>query len=158
METIKNIDWNAIRDLLLSSSPSGYALQYGILALDTLIMIYIIIRGNRERVIVLSHTRIWVETLVASLVTFGFYRLAIWLAPKGTWPFILFLVGLFLSNFIMRAILQMLVFVMDRGRSLKDLGSGPEAPFNCNWPLIPRCANFCSQQIIVIVLFWARTT
>lgn len=157
MDAIKSIDWNAFRSLLLGSSSSAYAVQYGILALYTLFMIYTIIRRNRVRVIVLSHTRIWVETLLACAVTFGFYRLTLWLAPKSNWAFFLFLLGIiFVASLIVRITLQTLIYMIDRERALKDLGRGPEVPFNCNWPLIPRCANFCFQQVIFIVLIWSR--
>lgn len=152
---MSQLTWDMVRGILLGSGKLSLLSQYVVLVVFTLITIYLIIAMRHSTVIVLSHTRIWIETFFLSLVGLGFYRFALWMAPDGNRKMTYVVVGgIFLLSFVTRWTFDAMLFVIDGGRSIKDLDRGVNDLFNCNWPLISRCANQCLIILTVGAVSW----
>ncbi|HKY41937.1 MAG TPA: hypothetical protein VJM50_02500 [Pyrinomonadaceae bacterium] len=149
------LSWEMVRGMLLGTGKNSLLFQYLVLVVFTLITIYGILAMRHRSVIVLSHARIWIETLFLSLVALGFYRFVLWMTPQGNRnKTYLVMIGVFVFSFVTRWVFDTLLLVVDGGRSLKDLDRGVNDLFNCNWPLISRCANQALITVTVVAVAW----
>ena len=140
-----------IGKLMVGPEPAATITQFAVLLVWTMCSIYLIVLFvRRGSVVVLSHGLIVGESLLLSLANLGFIKVLIRLMPNSVWRLLLFLVVLLIVGAFWTLALRVIAFAIDRRRSLKDLQRSESEAFNCNWPLIPRCANFALTMGILI--------
>ena len=135
--------------LLVSSSAQGLALQYVLLVLGTLVFIYAIIAMRLDSVVVLSHGRLIFSVLIANVACMVYYRGSLWLDPQRKH----FYIAIILVA-VWAGIVNVLVLVVDQRKSLRDTAGSEGDYFNCNWPLIRRCA-IQTLGTLLVVSYWA---
>lgn len=133
--------WQSIGEVLVSRTLVGLGAQAVFLLVVTLLTIYAILRMRRDTVVILSHGQVLFSTLVATLVCAGVYQGVVWLDPADRWSAGWAIGVVILATFVSRGLTMAIIGRIDGGRSMRDTTAGEGAMFNCNWPLISRCAN-----------------
>ncbi|MGQ0701882.1 MAG: hypothetical protein ACT4PM_01965 [Gemmatimonadales bacterium] len=142
-----------LRTFVLGNSPTVLAAQFGALWVFTVLTIYQILWMRRDTAVVMSHPRVIVEAGVMSLLNLGIYHAMLWfLAPWSTWKLFAAIGGFTVWGGVSNAIL----YGIDRDRSIRDTVKGQGAFFNCNWPLIRRCANHALLFLVMGAILFLR--
>jgi hypothetical protein len=143
--------WQSITEVLVSRTAAGVAIQFGVMLVVTLITMYGILRMRRDNVVILSHGQIMVSTVAATAVCTAVYQGLLWVGPAGRWSSGWALGAVILATMVARMLTMIIVGGIDGGRSLRDTTAGEGGMFNCNWPLISRCAN---QSLFYLCLIY----
>ena len=125
-----------LRTFLYGSSPLWLAAQFAALFAVSLLLVYQILKMRRDTVVVLSHRRIWLGAGLASVLNLGFLHGAMWFVTAW-WKWLLVLLVYMFWKLLLYAVVR--PFTADT--SLVDTVKSTDDAFNCNWPLIPRCAH-----------------
>lgn len=156
-----------LRDGILDTSVASLATQYAVIVALALVLIYGILRMRKGSVLILSHGRILASTLLASALNLCLFRLFVGFKlyqalPFGAqndewWKVALFLLVGWILLTVWRIVLNLVTYPVARD-SVKDLISNEAKAFNCNWPLIPRCASFAFLELILTSSYLLTTT
>lgn len=152
------------RSMLVETSPLWLTIEYVVIILDTIFLVYSVLFVRRKSVIIISHGRILWALLVSGLfnlvaaraiVALGLYRGIFGFSPQETiwWRSWLFFLITLIALIIWRYILSIGTYPIAKN-ALRDVHANAGGLFNCNWPLLPRAANFC---LMVLVLFMYST-
>lgn len=137
-------------NLFVGNDIASLLAQFIVLLVACVYFVFMIYRNNIRRVIILNHFRIVVVIILQSIANLGFYQLMISLDPhKGSGWQGLFIFGAFLATIPWKLIQYAMAFPLLGKNSIKDMGRSTDEMFNCNWPLIPRCANFALATIMI---------
>lgn len=140
---------HSIGVLLVSLGLIGALVQFAVMLVSNLVTIYGILRMRHDDVVVLSHGQLMVSTLVSTAICTGIYQGFLWIGPAERWSRG-WVIGLMMVLLLVtRAVTMKVVGSMDGGRSVRDTTSSEAGMFNCNWPLISRCAN----QGLLLLMF-----
>ncbi|HVR29973.1 MAG TPA: hypothetical protein VMS86_10620 [Thermoanaerobaculia bacterium] len=142
-----------LRTLVLGTTPTELGLQFLALYAFTVLTIYQILFMRRDTAVVMSHPRVVAEAGLMSLLNLGVYHAMLWFLQPYSNLKVFALILLFgvwggISNLILGAV--------DQDRSIRDTVKSTGSMFNCNWPLIRRCANHALLFLIVAAIWYLR--
>lgn len=144
-----------LKTYVLGHGPRELAVQFLGLYAVTVLTIYQIIWMRRATVVVMSHGRVLAEAGLMSLLNLGVYHIMLWfLPPFAIWKLLVIWLGITLWG----GISNMILHAVDQDRSIRDTVKGQGALFNCNWPLIRRCANHALMFLVVGAIILLRPT
>ena len=141
------------KTLVLSSSVLWLLAQFAILLVIALLHIYQIVRMRRDTVVVISHGKIFLGAIIGCALSIGFYQGVLWYSPAGwSWLWVL------LAFVVWKLILYAIIGPFTRGTSIRDTVKSDAEPFNCNWPLIPRCVHQSLFYLLIAAFAFTRST
>jgi hypothetical protein len=143
--------WQSIGEILISQTVVGVLAQFTVVLVSTLLMMYGILRMRRDTVVILSHGQLLVSTVLSCAVCTGVYQLVLLIGPAERWSKWWVVGFLFAAIMVARWLTMFLVGGLDGGRSIRDTTTDAGRMFNCNWPLISRCAN---QGLFLLVIVY----
>lgn len=142
-----------VKTFILGNGPREIAVQFLALYAFTVLTIYQILWMRRDTAVVMSHSRVIAEAGLMSLLNLGLYHVMLWfLQPWVTWKLFVLILGFTLWGGISNVILH----AVDQDRSIRDTVKGQGSLFNCNWPLIRRCANHALLFLVMGAIFLLR--
>jgi hypothetical protein len=148
--------WQSIGETLVSPTLLGALAQFAFILTITLITMHGILRMRHDTVVILSHRHLFVSTLLSSAACAVIYQLVLWIGPAERWSKYLVLGFLFAATIVARYLTMIIVGKLDGGRSIRDTTADAGKLFNCNWPLISRCANQSLFYLCMIYLLMKK--
>ncbi len=148
--------WQSVVPMLVGNTLMGAVVQFVVMLIVTLVTIHSILRMRREDVVVLDGGQLFVSTLVATVICTLTYQVLLWIGPANRWGKGVALASVFAVTIITRMVTMGVVGAVDGGRSIRDTTNGEGALFNCNWPLISRCANHSLLLMCIAYLATAQ--
>ena len=146
----------SIGEVLVSRTPAGVAIQFGAMLVVTLITMYGILRMRRDNVVVLSHGQILISTIAATAICTAVYQGLLWIGPAGRWSKGWVIGSILIATMVSRMLTMMIVGGIDGGKSLRDTTATDAGLFNCNRPLISRCANQSFFYLCIVYLVMSK--
>ena len=123
-------------------------LQYAAFCVTSLLVVfYPLVWAAGRRVVVFSHVRIIAEMMALGALYLGGYHVVLWFPPSGAWANCEVVLVLFLYCVVGR----ILVWQIDKGRSLKDLDRSEVTFFSRGWPMIGRSAEFTFIMFVILI-------
>ena len=138
---MKNFDYV---QLFISTNLLALVAQFASIFLMTLLMVYFTALTTRRNTYINSHAWVWAETLIASLLCFGCYR--VWLFIVFNYPRLPATIFLLI---VAAVITEAVLTRIDRGRSLIELRQ--RTFFSTDFRLIRRAAVFVTILLVVNV-------
>jgi hypothetical protein len=133
-----------MHELLINSDIVDLAIQFAILFVGELILLYWIFRLRLTEVVILSHVRLWIAVLLMSVINLSYYRLVIQIMPKiDIWIHIIYYVGVMLGTYPLVVLLEVVLIWIDaigKGPIVKDLVRGEQSRYHANSGIIRRLA------------------
>lgn len=143
--------WENVKVLVLGSDPLSLSAQLAFLIVITLLHVLQIVKMRRDSVVVLSWGRLVLACVAVSLANLGFFRLVVHYRPTKWWGWVL----VFVAMAVWAIPVNLLALGVAGKRCLRDTAKTEAESFNCNWPLIRRCAmqslTYLLMLLIVIV-------
>ncbi len=134
------------KHLMVAGDFRSLAFQFGFCLINTLLLIYLVALTTRSFTYIKSHTWLFIDTVVATTLSFGLYRFCVGLGLKY-WMAVLLLT-------LLSVVVEGAVKVVDQGRALVDIDAERKRFFQTDYRLIRRSSIFV---VILMIVIWTST-
>jgi hypothetical protein len=143
----------SLGNLLVHFGFVGAGVQFVVMLALTLVTTYGILRMRHDDVVVLSHGQLLKSAILSTVICTLIYQAFLWFGPAGRWSRNWVLGAAFVVIMLARMVTMGVLGGTDGGKSVRDTSATEAGFFNCNWPLISRCANQSLFMLIIVYLY-----